>query len=522
MDKFMERYGSEVKGVLSGWDRLALRGTIRWLATAHGMASYLAIHHVLLKDYADWVSSLTARIRRGCAAVADALGIPQLYLHSSGTDKDALVKHLAQERGIQTGPICMLSVVEPSWSPTVVGSRKLCKLELKMRHRKCIWIYFYFNDPRLGFGHLRLQTWVPFSIKGCLNGHHWLECSLREAGIEYLKQDNCFRWIADPVRAQALMDAQLRTDWPSLLAGLVARYFPVLRGLVPDTPLHYYWSADASEWATDLMFRDTRALDRLFPLLARHALTVSDSASVLRYLGHIASDAALPGRLTGEIRGDRRRRHEGLCVKHHVGRNSIKTYNKAGNVLRVETTINDTRAFRVFRAADDDTRRAPSWLPMRKGVADLERRARVSHAANQRYLNTLAAGATNETLREIVEDACRRTTRHGRPVRALNPWSPRDFQLLRFLTQGEWALNGLRNRDLVHWLDPTTDTLAPPERARRSSHAGRLLGLLRGHGLIRKVPHTHRYLVTPKGARIAALTITASSLDAQTLMEKAA
>ncbi len=522
MDKFMERYGSEVKGTISGWDRIGIQGTIRWLASPHGLASYLATHHRLLKDYGDWISSLTARIRRESEALAQALGIRAVYLRSSGTDKDALAKYLAKSQGIETGPICMLSVVEPSWSPTVVRCRATRTLAIEARLRKCIWIYYYFNDPHLGFGHLRLQTWAPFGMKGCLNGRHWLERSLMDAGIRYLKQENCFRWIADPARAQELMNAQLRTNWPLLLEGLVDRYFPVVRGLFPEDPLQYYWSADASEWATDLMFRDTATLDRLFPMLARHALTVSDSASVMRYLGHIDTAAALPGRLTGEIRGDRRRRYEGLCVKHRVGRNSIKTYNKAGNVLRVETTINHPRAFKVFRKADDDTRRDPAWLPMRKGLADMERRARVSQAANERYFDALAAASTQDTFLEIVTDACRRTTHRGRPVRALNPLGPHDFHLLRFLTQGEWTLHGLRNRDLAHWLDPNADRLALPERTRLSSRASRLLGLLRAHGLIRKVPRTHRYLVTHKGARMAALITAASTIDGQTLLEKAA
>jgi len=522
MERFLERYGNEVKGVISGWDRIAFRGTIRWLATVRGVATYLSTHDILLKDYGHWVGSLTDRIRGGCEAVADSLGIRREYLRSSAVDKDAWARQIAKSERIETGPICMFSVVEPSWSPTVVGSRKSRMLEIEMRLRKCIWIYFYFNDAQLGFGHLRLQTWVPFGIKGNLNGRHWVERSLMDARVKYVKQDNCFRWIADPVRAQALMDTQLRSDWPSLFEGLVDRYFPIMRRVVPDGPLYYYWSVDESEWATDIMFRNTATLDRLFPMLARHALTVSDSASVMRYLGRIDADAALPPHVSGDIRGDRRRRHEGLCVKHHVGRNSIKAYNKAGNVLRTETTINHTRAFKVFRAADDDARRPPTWLPMRKGVADMERRSRVSQAANERYLDALAAGSTHQTLLETVEGACRRTQRNGRRVRALNPWSPLDFQLLRFLAQGEWTINGLRNRDLARWIDPNAHTLSPPERTRLSSRVSRLLGILRAHGLIRKVPRTHRYTVTDKGSRIAALIVAASTIDGQTLMEKAA
>lgn len=287
-----------------------------------------------------------------------------------------------------------------------------------------------------------------------------------QEGIDYLKQDNCFRWIADPERAQTPADAQLRADGPGLFNGWTQTYFPVLQNMPAPNPLDYYWSADETEWATDIMFRNTTALDRLFPMLARHGLIVSDSASVMRYLGRIAAEAALPRRLAGDGRGDRRRRHEGLCVKHRVGRNSVKIYNKAGNVLRTETTLNDPRAFKVFRQPNDDTTPAPGWLPMRKGVADLK--------------------------------------------------------LLRFLAQGQWAVEGLRNRDLARWLDPHAEELSSVDRRKLAARASRVLLILRAHGLIRRAQKTHRYLVTPKGLRVAALMISTATVQAEELMRKAA
>jgi hypothetical protein len=522
MKEFMERHGGQVKGVMSGWDRIALRGTIRWLSSVRGLGSYLACNDILLKDFAHWASSLTARVRKGCCAVAASLGIRTMYLRSGSVDKEALARRIAQEKKIETGPICLLSVVEPCWSPTVVGNRETRKLEIAVRQRKCVWLYLYWNDPQLGFGHVRLQSWLPFTIKGNINGRHWLERGLIDAGVKTIKSDNCFRWVADCARAQALLDAQLRTDWPRLLNGLVDRYFGVMRDLFGETPLHYYWSADETEWATDILFRNTAELDRLFPMLARYGLLVSDSASVMRYLGRIGSGAALPPRVSGDVRGDRRRRHEGVCAKHRVGRNSVKMYNKAGNVLRIETTINAPRDFRVFRQANDDPQRKGSWLPMRKGLADLERRARISQQSNERYLAALATCQTDATLFETVKDVCRRTRRKGRSVRALNPYGAHDLHLLRFLAQGQWSANGFRNRDLANWIDPRCADLAPDDRRRLSSRVTRLLGILRAHGLIRKVSKTHRYVRTPKGDQVATLVLSASTLQGKQLMEMAA
>jgi hypothetical protein len=286
--------------------------------------------------------------------------------------------------------------------------------------------------------------------------------------------------------------------------------------------LDYYWSADETEWATDIMFGNTQDLDRLFPMLARHGLIVSDSANVMRYLGKIAPGADLPARVAGDVRGDRRRRHEGICVKHRAGRNSVKVYNKAGNVLRTETTINHTRAFKTFRQPNDDALRRADWLPMRKGVADLERRSRISQASNERYLDMLAACPSDATFIEIVGEVCRPVRHKGRRVRALNPSAKLDMQLLGFLAQGQWAMAGLRNRDLASWLDPGAAQLPPAERRKLTARVSRLLLILRAHGLIRKVQNTHRYYVTAKGHRVASLMISTSTVQAEELMRKAA
>lgn len=522
MEKFLERFGEHVNGVITGFDRLAIRGSIRWLGSIEGLRTYLGTHKILLKDFSSWAQSLTSCIRRSCEEVASQLGIPKIYLQRSSIDKEELARSIARDRSIDCGPICMFSVVEPSFSPTVVGSKEKKLLAVEMRHRKCVWIYFYFNHPKIGFGHLRLESWLPFTIKGAINGRHWLERSLAEQKIDFVKSDNCFRWIDDPQRAQQLLDAQLSSDWPGLFNGLVDQFFPVMRQLFAPDPLSYYWSCDATEVATDVMFRSTPVLDQLFPVIARHALTITDSANVMRFLGRIDKDASLPGRLTGDIRGDRVRRYEGICVKHRDGTNSVKTYNKAGNVLRVETTINDTRAFKVFRQANDEPSREATWLKMRKGVADLQRRCAISKACNERYLDALASCPSECTFAHKVQQVCRKTQLNGRSVRALNPCSANDLKLFQFLAQGQWAINGFQNRDLARWTTANIDDLPHDERRKLSARTSHLLHVLRAHHLIRKVPRSHRYQITPKGKEIAALVIAASNAQAEKLIEIAA
>jgi hypothetical protein len=74
-----------------------------------------------------------------------------------------------------------------------------------------------------------------------------------------------------------------------------------------------------------------------------------------------------------------------------VRRNTLKMYDKQGTLLRVESTLNDPRGLKVYRHKQGEARSAAlQWRPLRKGVADLARRAQLSQASNQRYLEPLA------------------------------------------------------------------------------------------------------------------------------------
>ena len=516
MKNFTGMYAKSICGAISGWDRIRFRGTIRWLASTPGINSYLSTRNILLKNFGKWAESISAQVRSLCAAQAEQLDIPMIYLPSAAIDKEAYARRIMAERGVDTGNLCMFSTVEPCSAPLLKGNKATKKLELHMAPRKCVWIYQYWNDEHLGFGHTRLQTWLPLSATICLNGRHWLERQLLRENIGYVKNGNCFVHLDDYAKAAELIEEQQRSKWPQLLEGLLARNCPDFNTVLGDYPLEYYWSADETEWATDIVFRLATELDRLFPKLARYGLLTAQSPAVMRFLGR--ADAR--GRLPGEVRSDLRSRYEGLRLKHWVNHNSVKLYNKAGNVLRTETTINQTREFKVYRHPDDDTSRPASWQKMRKGVSDLHRRAEVSQASNERYLDHLAAANVAESLRETVGDICKRARKDGKSYRAINPWNPEDFQTLQYLAYGEHQLNGFVNKALCEELHGKAKNAV--EQKRLGAKTSRRLRLLRAHGLIRKVPRANRYQLTDKGRRVAAAVLAASSANTEQLMNIAA
>jgi hypothetical protein len=208
-------------------------------------------------------------------------------------------------------------------------------------------------------------------------------------------------------------------------------------------------------------------------------------------------------------------------VKHRLEANSLKMYDKFGTVLRVETTLNDPKGLKVYRTKQDDREGPKQWLPLRKSVADLARRAGLSQSANERYLEALGKLDLDAPLSSLVDKLCRAVevvkklpdgTEKKRRYRALRPFDPEEVRLLEAVSRGEYEIAGFRNRDVrqaLYGAMPEATEESAEAKAQRRRHAGRVsrkLAMLRAHGLIKKIPRTHRYLVTAEGrTAIAAL-----------------
>ena len=485
------------------------------------MEAYLSVCHILIKDFGPLVERTTQAVKEKAKALAALAGRPYLYVGSSQVSKEDLVRKIAQRDGIAEGLIAVLSAVEPCQSFRVVGNRQTKLIELKVETRKCVHLYFYYEHQRFGFMHLRLQTWFPFQVNLCINGRHWLGKQLDQAGIAYQKKGNTFLRIADLPRAQELMDSQLQTDWPGEFEKILNTVHPLNRKICRPLGLKYYWSASDTEYATDIMFKDAASLARLYPSWVHHAMSSFSSPDVMRFLGHYVSTTTgrISGNFAGEVISDTKRRPEGVRVKHSVQGNSIKFYDKQGSVLRVETTIVHPEHFKSYRRPEGRPKQPKRWLILRRGTADLQRRAEISQKSNDRYLHALAATSGTIPLFEWAEKTCKPVKRNGRRYRALNPWSKEDAALLELVNRGEFALSGFRNRDLCRaYFKPTGD---PAEQKRRTGWMCRRVRLLRVHGLVQKVVGTHRYVVSEKGRKTITALLAARRADIDQLTRMA-
>ena len=393
MQAFLAVFGHLVLGVLHGFDRLVFRGHLRQLSFAHGMDCYLSANHVLLKDFTAHAKQRTAELIDASLAEARRLNRPIVYLNSSQLSKEEQARKIAQQDQIRDGLIGVFKCVEPCWTFEVHRNRQRKMLELQGKQGKCAYLYHYFIHPVFGFMHARIQTWFPYAVQVCLNGREWLARQMDRAGLTYQRHDNKFVDLENFAQAQALMDRQLREAWPKRLGEILRRIHPAHPDLLGRLPVDYYWSVYQSEWASDVVFRSRADVQRLFPQWVRHAITTYQSTDVLRFLGReVPRTGQVRKGFQGEVVSELCRREEGVRVKHWVNGNSVKAYD-CDRLLRFETTINNPEDFKVYRTSEADPQGEQGWLILRKGIADLHRRAEVSQAVNERYAAATAAMA---------------------------------------------------------------------------------------------------------------------------------
>jgi len=516
MNDFIQRHQKRIIGVLSGFDRILFQGTLRSISYTKGLNKFLSAHSILLKHFGTFADNCRYRIDLHAKAVAKRAGRDYIYIQRPSLSKEDIARRIAEEKDITSGLVCVFGAVEVCQGFDIHRDRKQQILQLVSRRRKCLFFYFYFIDREFGLMHVRLQSWLPFSIQVCLNGRSYLARQMKREGIGFVQRDNCFTTIDDLPRTQTLLARLNRRRWAKTLNRWAARANPLLEPLGFTGPFGYYWSFRQSEIATDIIFKTPEALREVYPLLCRHAMENFHSRDVMRFLSGKAG-----GKFANEVVTCRNERFEGVRIKHVVNANSVKMYDKQGSILRIETTINNPRQFRVLRGDPSKEGAALTWRPMRKGISDTLRRVEASIAANERYLEALAVVGEETPSHRILDGVSRPVRAHGNRYRALRPVSPEESRLFAAILSGEHTIDGFNNSRIQMHLfpDPNGDEV---QRRRRSAFVSRQLRLLRAHGLIRKVSHRRIYRITPRGHEVMSTALIFRQIDAALLKNWAA
>ena len=286
LGEFVNAHRESVSGVLHGFDRVRVQASWRTLYSQSVMEHYLFCQKLFFKEFKGSVTRTTEKVRQAASDLAERLARPQLYLRGNCYHKEDLARQMLAAAPVKEGLIGVISAVEPCRTWFVRGNKKTRHLELQKQWGKCVHLYFYFLHTRLGFLHLRLQTWFPFLVQICFNGREWLSRQMDAAGLKYERRDNCFPWIEDVGRAQELMDQQSALNWQELFCPLVDLCHTHHRDICAPIGASYYWTVSESEYATDVMFKSRGDLEKIYPRLVHHSVMSfgSQSAGVALFL----------------------------------------------------------------------------------------------------------------------------------------------------------------------------------------------------------------------------------------------
>ena len=487
---FTEKFASSIVSVLGCHDRVIFKGYLPFGGDGH-LNSWVDQQLKMRRmDFLPFVEKQSQVLVDHAKAQAERAGAP-FQRFDSKPNKEKVVQDLLRQSPRAEGLITVLQVMENCRTVKLLhGQGRPC---LSFRRRPQRVLYYYFLDPEFGLMYVRIQTWFPFTIQVYVNGHDWLARQMQGQRLGFVQNDNAFMQLDDPVEAQRLADRFPKLNWVKVLNRWARQVNPLL-GSSWLGDADYYWVIDQAEYSTDVLFASRAKLGELYPRLLDHALLHFSAQDILAFLGR-----RLHPNFDGEVLTDcKKDRLPGARIKHRVKNNWLKMYDKFGQILRIETVINQPREFRVRRRRLRAGRQQMVWCPMNKGVANFYQYHAVARAANERYLNALSLVEGPCATAKQLDRVSQSVKFHQRRRRGLNIMHPEEQRLFRAILRGDWRLHGFRNRDLVPELYGTT-AVADDERRRRTHRVCRQLQLLRAHGLIAKIPHSNRYKVTNKG-----------------------
>jgi hypothetical protein len=521
MDTLLHRFGAIIKGSIEGFDRLIFKGTLKALSFAAGMQSFLRTQAVLNKDYKDWVTKQSTSIIQSAEEYSlKQCGREIIYIPSINTRKEELAHNLQKQSGIKEGLIGVWSCVESCNTYKSTFDSKAGFPSLRPEKSRCKHLYFYYDHKDYGFMSIRLQTWAPYGIQIAINGREWLRRSLDKEKCKYIVDGNKFLHIEDYELAQKLLSNQLDINWAEMLSGFANEIFHTMPDIL-GKDIEYYWILWQSEMAKDYIFNNSQSLTPIMENLLRHALITGTSERVLKYMGRpVKKDGQPYASANPELFTKVSKWYDGLRVRHYLDNNSVKFYNQQ-NVLRIETTMNNPKKYLVHRHVQGDEKtKAKKLLPMRKGIADINIRAKVSTERNKAFIEQLATVSDKTPIGKIFGEITCSVTRNGKKFRSLDI-TGKDMEFLRAISDPAFNAGSITNKALQEKLIDT-DWAKKLTGKKLSSKISRQISLLRSHGIIRKLPKQNKYALTDKGRKITSSLNALLSASTEDLVNLAA
>jgi hypothetical protein len=460
-------------------DRMYLNAIVPRLQITEGAVSYIRHQKKAQVASTNAVEPMTRAFVQNIERFAGQNGIP-LVPFLKGQRKEDVAAEIRTRRPVTDGVVfigkaqekCTVYRTEKRHNPkTQCAYAWIVKSTALVNH-----YYFYCVDANFGPFFLKFCSYFPYNAKLCLNGHEYAKRQLEREQIAYQALDNGIRSCADPKRLQQICDGLAAAKIDALLRKWLAR----LPHPYPAADRAAGYRYQLSIWQIELSL--TQVLDRpvsgriFFEQVIRENLDMGRPKQIQLIFDRSVTKAT-PGPFRTRVITD------GVIPSLHIDYKGtrIKQYHKGGQALRTETTINNPRDFYVG-----------------KSLHNLPTLRKIGFEANRRVLEVQSLSQDVMIAEEALQQLQQPRQVDGQRVSALRLTDPTVQALWNAVLLFELLPAGFSNRQLRVVL---AQLLGQPEDALTQGRMSYHLRRLRLHGLIQRIPKTHRYRLTGFGLR---------------------
>ena len=466
-------------------DRIYLNAYVPILQSSGQVVAFMTQHLGMPIPSPALMEKIGTKFRGAVESFASANGIPWVKFTKADRKIETMQPYLARQAATGRSGVAAIGVAQEFqrvWAAYQRDTRTAApQYTFAKADRRVTCYYFYLWDEDFGAAFIKVCAYFPYPAKIWVNGHEWAKRQAVKAGIGFTALSNGFASCDDPAGLQAICD-RLQPGTIEVFAQRWLARLPMPFGKA-DQDAGYWWelSMRQVEVSRTIVFDAPRRARGFFEALIAGNLDIGRPANVeIIFRRHIRRDTpgvfrtAIDRPAVGPDSG-------GVVLNVFYKHSRVKQYLKDGRAMRIETVVN-----------------CPRDLGCNARLPNLEELQAKARACNPRILDTERAGQGPVLASPAFERiAPPSVTADGRRTPALRFGDPRVMALAGTLCSTLLAATGITNKSLRALM---TGLLQTPYSPGQMTYDLRRLRLA---GLIRRIEHTNRYVLTPDGIKMA-------------------
>src|ERR1700749_3208195 len=431
-----------------------------------------------------YLMRMAGRFSRRVRGYAKAHGIPVIDCPTGQRKHDLAEEYLAKTTVTQGLFLVLVGRAQaPVWDVTAKHHIERKKPMPYVNHYS-----FHILDPDWGHLTIKISGHPPFPAQVMLNGHEYVACQARKAGLRFNKEGNCFTTISDAAGLAKIANTLPEPGTVGRLSQVCERWIYSCLCFALDfdeqkrSGFRYQYSSYQIEYSRNLVFQLAGHLDQVFQAVIDRSRAPLDLKSIRTILGYRRRPRYRRTKRSAECEVTVERPAYDLTIfKLHCGKLTLKIYSKGERVLRIEAVAHNTRKLNCGRALDT----FPEVVSRLKGV--LERFADALSCVDQCFI-------ADEMLEHLpVASQVGKTV-----VGGIDLNKPRMRQVIEALIALSPSPNGFTDSDRAARVPP----LRKQSQSRKGPrHAAYDLKKLRGKQILRRIGHSRCYEALPTGLR---------------------